>query len=1391
MDDEPMWVADRVVTLNLGSAITIPEIANEFAIKAGGIFLYKTLNQSYQLLKDKVLLKLDWAKNQKTKSSLKKTIAFAAKGNSNSDTNKIMDRIDAMTMKMDAQYKDFQSRSKQPNLDNDDIPMSCEEASKFMQTFHRTYFYNDYRDCDNWRSSGRNDYNLDNYQSHSDDKPDLQKQLSDFIKAKHSTNSFVKDTFMDLKNNSKQQQQKLIKLNPNDQQKDSETLINFDSDDEDNESTPQPKPKNPKPVKETPTPKPYKPKVSYPQRLRKEKMEAQYGKFIDMIRAIRINVPLIDVLTGMPNYEKYLKELVNDKHKIEQISAAFLSDESFTILQNKVPPKLGDPESFLILCNFNKAFSCNALSDLGASINLMPIAENMLVEVDKFTFPVDFVIFKMEEDNKVPLILGRHFLHIVDVVIRVNQKQLNLGIRTERMILNIDSAIKHSYSNDDTCFSIDVIDEILEEDFDALLDEGSEILHSIKGTTLKEKLFAEFDEFMAMTADENFESESDIEEQQFDKFTFNTDYKIKTSLEEPPTDLELKPLPDNLECLLAIFQDMIEEFVEVFMDDLSVFGSCFDHCLNNLDKMLQRLDVDKAKINVISKLPPPTNIKVRAILGKKGRNVHPIYFASKNLNTAQQDYTINEKELMDVVFSFDKFRSYLVLSKTIVHTDHSALRHLFKKQDAKPRLICWILLFQAFDIEIKDIKGTENVAADHLSRIEKEETSDDSKVDDNFLGETLMEINTKDDPWFANFANYLVSDIILKGMTYQQKKFFSLTSNTTSGRNSTFSKCDLTPILLAHAADSAADVLAEWNAVYDAHNEVACLMLRKQLGRLGYVLLQDHSVGLILNGLTSDFARFMKNYNMHNMGKTIGKLHALLIEYEKGLPKKVETPQVMEIKTGKIQKTNKKSLKAKGKGKANGKGKNKQVYIPKPKNPKPYAKDHPAKDDACHYFKEVGYWKRNCPVYLAELLKKKKQVGTASSSGARKLEQGALYLYVGNGVCAQVEAIGSFDLVLPNGLVICLDTYHYALTITRGVVLVSRLVDNGFIQCFTNYGISVFKNDVLYFNAISRDGIYEIDMRNLVPNVNSIYNVSNKRAKHNLDSTNLWHCRLTHISKKHIEKLQHDGLLKSTDDESFDQCVSCLSGKITRKSFLHRTERATDLLGIIHTKVCGLLRHVSRYFITFTDDYSRYGYVYLLKHKHEVFETFRVFKNEAKNQLGKTIKDLRSDQSGEYISQEFKDYLKACGIVQQLTPPYTPQHNGVFERRNRALLDMVRSMMNLITLPLSFWDYALESATRILKMVPTKKVDKTPYELWYGKVPNLSYLKETMGYYFYFPPENKIIVARYAEFFEKSLTTQEVSGRATDLKEIQDKDTSRPEITSERLKVLNHLKRKF
>lgn len=130
-----------------------------------------------------------------------------------------------------------------------------------------------------------------------------------------------------------------------------------------------------------------------------------------------------------------------------------------------------------------------------------------------------------------------------------------------------------------------------------------------------------------------------------------------------------------------------------------------------------------------------------------------------------------------------------------------------------------------------------------------------------------------------------------------------------------------------------------------------------------------------------------------------------------------------------------------------------------------------------------------------------------------------------------------------------------------------------------------------------------------------------------------------------------------------------------------------------------------------------------MRHKSESFDKFKEFRNEVQNQLGKNIKFLRSNRGGEYLSSEFDAYLKECGIVSQLTPPYTPQHNGVSERRNRTLLDMVRSMMSFTDLPTSFWGYALEAAIYTLNCVPSKSVDKTPYELQNGQKPILSYLR--------------------------------------------------------------------
>ena len=163
---------------------------------------------------------------------------------------------------------------------------------------------------------------------------------------------------------------------------------------------------------------------------------------------------------------------------------------------------------------------------------------------------------------------------------------------------------------------------------------------------------------------------------------------------------------------------------------------------------------------------------IGAVLGQKREKIFQvIYYASRTLNDAQLNYATTEKELLAIVFAFDKFRPYLIGNKVVVHTDHSTIKYLMTKKDAKPRLIRWVLLLQEFDVEIKDKKGTENLVADHLSRLEG--ARDDIPVNDEFPDEKLFTIEDKRAvPWFADYVNYLVAKVIPPEFNYQQKKRF-------------------------------------------------------------------------------------------------------------------------------------------------------------------------------------------------------------------------------------------------------------------------------------------------------------------------------------------------------------------------------------------------------------------------------------------------------------------------------------------------------------------------------------------------------------------------------------------------------------------------------------------
>ncbi|KAK1430086.1 hypothetical protein QVD17_12590 [Tagetes erecta] len=758
----------------------------------------------------------------------------------------------------------------------------------------------------------------------------------------------------------------------------------------------------------------YKPTAPYPGRLLAKSDSEQYARFLEMLKKLHVNLPFVEALAKMPKYAKFLKDLLTNKKKLEELSTVILSEECSAVLQNKLPKKMTDPGSFTIPCLIGDLTFSHALADLGASINLMPysifaklnlgeptptrmslqladrsvkfprgIVENMLVKVDKFVFPVDFVILDMDEDSKVPLILGRPFLATARALIDVFDGKLTLRVDDDAITFDIQRSMKHTPQHDDTLYFIDTLmshvgsflGEVCRRDsietqmlgvdiegielteFDLEQDpplpfsepsvgsecsEVSKVFEVLERETLEEKPSVEIpppvelkelpshleyaflgegsqlpvivssslteeekeklmvvlrahkhaiawklvdikginpsfcthkilmeDEYRPVVQPQrrlNPNMQDVVKKEVLKLLDAGLIYPISDSAWVSPVQIPIAPedqekttftcpygtfayrrMPFGLcnapatfqRCMVAIFQELIKDSMEVFMDDFSVFGSSFDSCLHNLDRVLSRceetnlmlnwekchfmvregivlghkisragLEVDQAKVDTISKLPPPTSVKsVRSFLGHAGfyrrfirdfskiarpmtqllekdrpfefsdecvrafellkeklisapilvapdwslpfevmcdasdfavgavlgqrreKHFHPIYYASKTLNDAQENYTTTEKELL-----------------------------------------------AEFDIEIQDKKGAENVAADHLSRLESSESEGSrvGKIGDSFPHESLMFVRAHEEgyPWFADFANYLSTGELPHKIPYQQKKKF-------------------------------------------------------------------------------------------------------------------------------------------------------------------------------------------------------------------------------------------------------------------------------------------------------------------------------------------------------------------------------------------------------------------------------------------------------------------------------------------------------------------------------------------------------------------------------------------------------------------------------------------
>ena len=229
----------------------------------------------------------------------------------------------------------------------------------------------------------------------------------------------------------------------------------------------------------------------------------------------------------------------------------------------------------------------------------------------------------------------------------------------------------------------------------------------------------------------------------------------------------------------------------------------------------------------------------------------------------------------------------------------------------------------------------------------------------------------------------------------------------------------------------------------------------------------------------------------------------------------------------------------------------------------------------------------------------------------------------------------------------------------------------------------------------------------------------------------IWHRRFGHLGTQNLGRLAREKLVDGFDYDITKRtkfCEPCIDGKQSRTPFPKNGSRSGDLLGTIHSDVCGKIETKSlggaEYFVTFIDDKSRYTWVYVLKHKHEVLEKFKEWRSKVEKSTGFKIKTFRTDNGGEYKSKEFEDYLKKEGIKHEFTVPKTPEQNGVAERMNRTLIETVRSMLADSELPKRFWAEALATAVYLRNRSPTTAVKQmTPFEAFTGKKPNVENLR--------------------------------------------------------------------
>ena len=328
-------------------------------------------------------------------------------------------------------------------------------------------------------------------------------------------------------------------------------------------------------------------------------------------------------------------------------------------------------------------------------------------------------------------------------------------------------------------------------------------------------------------------------------------------------------------------------------------------------------------------------------------------------------------------------------------------------------------------------------------------------------------------------------------------------------------------------------------------------------------------------------------------------------------------------------------------------------------------------------------------------------------------------LFMGNSSSSKVEGQRKVVLKMTSGKELTLNDVLHVPEIRKNLVFGSLLSKKGFKLVFVPDNFILSKNGMYVGKGYMSNGLFKMNVMTVVPPIKNI-NKNNTSSTYMLESSNVWHGRLGHVNYDTLRRLLNMECLPNFKIDPNHKCEICVESKLIRTSF-QSIERSSEPLELIHSDICDLkfiqTRGGKKYFLTLIDDCIRYCYVYLLRSKDEALEMFQHFKNEVENQLDRKIKVIRSDRGGEYEAP-FGDFCSQHGIIHQTTAPYSPQQNGVAERKNRTLKEMMNALLLSSGLPQNLWGEAILSANYILHRIPHKKTNKSPYELWKGRRPS-------------------------------------------------------------------------